>query len=573
MLRALKPKNTRHVRIWSAFSFLKLFNASIKNKGRYLAYDKSVRVKAKKLFEQGLPLSEIEKELAVKERTLRGWLKDTPQLDIKTQIAKLSKSKPTEAIARTLSMLTKSLTRIEAHDKKTKKEKPKQLVVLNANTAELKRKMFEPEYGLYPYQVKFAQDESRFRVWLKSRQIGATYGCSGECLAEAMGGLDQLIISASEEQALKWKSEIEKHAGKLGILLGGSESKITTPAGTTIYIFANNFRTIQGFSGSVWLDEFAWYTNCKRIWEAFLPSITSVKAGEMKARVTILSTPFEQGSLFHKLINDATKFYMFSRHTTSIHDAVGDGLDVDVGILKDLFDADSWAMMYECIFVDDESALLPVSLIRSCVNDKLRLSADKNEALRAGYDIGRKIDLSVLIAFAQRVVNEKAKFVMTHLETYRKAPFDAQKVAISAFMDYFGDSILRIDATGIGTNLAEDMRNKYRKRAVEIMFTQAVKEQMALNIKKAFEDGILEIPNDPLLIADLHAIKRKAGARGFIYDADRNEHGHADRFWACALALFGEDFILSKKPFDTRAVKEAMEKMREKIQKQKEVIL
>ena len=43
--------------------------------------------------------------------------------------------------------------------------------------------------------------------------------------------------------------------------------------------------------------------------------------------------------------------------------------------------------------------------------------------------------------------------------------------------------------------------------------------------------------NDPALIADLHAIKRKAGAKSFIYDSDRNEHGHADRFWALALAL------------------------------------
>ena len=55
--------------------------------------------------------------------------------------------------------------------------------------------------------------------------------------------------------------------------------------------------------------------------------------------------------------------------------------------------------------------------------------------------------------------------------------------------------------------------------------------------KKHFEDKSIIIPNDPALIADLHAIKQKAGAKSFIYDSDRNKHGHADRFWALALAL------------------------------------
>lgn len=104
-----------------------------------------------------------------------------------------------------------------------------------------------------------------------------------------------------------------------------------------------------------------------------------------------------------------------------------------------------------------------------------------------------------------------------------------------------------------------------------MLFTQASKESMALNLKKAFEDGLVEIPNDPLLIADLHAIKRKAGARGFIYDADRNEHGHADRFWACALALSHEDFVGSGKGFNAKEAAEALRKRMEQKEKLKKI--
>lgn len=517
-----------------------------------MAYDKKIIKKARTAYQSGTPISTISLDLKVSERTIRNWLKNTSSNSILEQIEELSKKPTTEANARKLAMLTRSLERLS---KINKPKKERSTVKFNATVTQLKETMLSEEYGLYPYQKDFIRDESRFRVWLKSRQIGATYGCSGECLADAMGGLDQLIISASEEQALKWYTEINVHASKLGITLGGSQNKNTTPAGTTIYIFANNFRTIQGFSGSVWLDEFAWYTNPKRIWEAFIPSITSVKAGDTKARVTILSTPFEQNSLFHKLMTDSAKYHMFSRHITTIHDAVAQGLDVDVDVLRDLFDTDSWMMMYECVFVDDESALLPVSLIQSCIDHKLKITSQPHEALRAGYDIGRKIDLSVLIAFALR----EEKFILATLDSYRKASFDAQRTAISDFLDRHPDSMIKIDATGIGADLAESMHKKYKKRAAEVLFTQPTKERMALNLKKAFEDGKLVIPNDPLLIADLHAIKRKAAARGFIYDADRNEHGHADRFWAAALALAHEDFVGIAKGFDYKEAKAYMD--------------
>ncbi len=521
-----------------------------------MAYSKKIRDEAKTMFQAGTPILDIASKLNISEKTIRNWLKGISHDSIMEQISYLSKQSPTQDNIKKIDTLTNSLVKLEKINKK--RARKKSTVTFNDSVMKIKELMLTQEYGLYPYQQRFLQDDSRFRVWLKSRQIGATYGCAGECLADSMGGLDQLIISASEEQALKWYSEINTHATKLGILLGGSQNKITTPIGTTIYIFANNFRTIQGFSGSVWLDEFAWYTNPKRIWEAFIPSITSVKAGETKARVTILSTPFEQKSLFHNLIVDEAKYYMFSRHTTTIHDAVAEGLDVDIKVLRDLFDSDSWMMMYECIFVDDESALLPVSLIQSCVDYRLKLSTNSSEALRAGYDIGRKIDLSVLIAFALR----GEKFVLSTLDTYRKASFEAQKTAIKDFLNYHQNSMIRIDATGIGADLAETMHRKFKVRAKEVLFTQPSKEKMALNLKKAFEDGKLTIPNDPLLIADLHAIKRKAGARGFIYDADRNEHGHADRFWACALALSHEDFVGNENKFNYKEVAKYQKKRR-----------
>lgn len=505
-----------------------------------MAYTPEVKKQALNLVKAGISITDICKDLKIKNRaTVYGWIKKSTDKDVneesienfKKQILTLSKRAPTEANMRKLAMATKSLERLEKKSKKIQK-KDKQNIVHSKDVQEYRDKLLHEDYGLYGYQRKFVQDTSRFRVWLKSRQIGATYGCAGECLVEAMSGMDQLILSASETQALKWHSEIQTHAQKLGIVLSGSSSEIKVPSGATIYIFANNFRTIQGFSGSVWMDEFAWYLNPKRIWEAFIPSITSVKAGETKARITILSTPFEQDSLFHKLCVDTKKYYMFSRHHTTIYDAVKDGLDVDIKVLKDLFDEDSWAMMYECVFANDDTSLFPIKLIKSCVRDYMYYTPVANNVLWSGYDVGRVKHLSVLSALDK----VEGRYVLAIQDMYQNATFEAQKTVIREHLTLFKKANIRIDGTGIGHDIAETFESKYPSRAERVAFTSSSKEFMALNLKKMFEDGTIRIPNDPYLIADIHSIKKKAGAKKMIYYSNEDKNGHADRFWSLALA-------------------------------------
>lgn len=513
-----------------------------------MSYSIEDKEKALNLVKAGVAVTEVARDLKISRGTLNNWIKksndssvnDNSIANIKKQINTLSKRSPTEANSKKLAMLTNSLSRLEKKTKKIeKKRKIAPTIIQSEEVKAFKKKMLQDDYGLYSYQKKFIEDESRFRVWLKSRQIGATYECSGECLIDAMSGMDQLILSASETQALKWNEEIHKHAEKLGIVLSGSTTEIKVPSGATIYIFANNFRTVQGFSGSVWMDEFAWYMNPKRIWEAFIPSITSVKQGETKARITILSTPFEQDSLFHKLITDTTKYYMFSRHTTSIYDAVKDGLDVDIQVLKDLFDEDSWATMYECQFVDDDTSFFPISLIKSCVKDYNYYMPNSNARLHSGYDIGRKKDLSVLSSLEKL----ESKYTLCILDCLKNATFESQRTIIKDHMNVYTNSFLCVDRTGIGMDLAEKTESLYPNRSEGIYFTASSKEAMVLNLKKMFEDKKINIPNDPILIADIHAIKRRAGQKRMLYDADRNAYGHADRFWSLALAAKKLDFL------------------------------
>lgn len=96
-----------------------------------------------------------------------------------------------------------------------------------------------------------------------------------------------------------------------------------------------------------------------------------------------------------------------------------------------------------------------------------------------------------------------------------------------------------IDATGLGMQLAERAQQRFGSYRVEgVQFTAPVKSDLAYPLRAAFEDGNVRIPFDRNIRADLRAIRKETTAAGNIrFAADRSENGHADRFWALALAL------------------------------------
>ena len=514
-----------------------------------MAIKKEKKQRILTLVDAGIPVGEVAEEEGVSKGTVYAWLRkrkangeeDTAGTleHIKKQLQVLSKRKPTEAVSRKIAMLSAALARLErSHDKAQKAalrvaNKPSITAIASHEEAQrLRMRALRGEFGeLYAYQREFLSCDDQFRLVLKSRQIGFSYVAALDALIAAAAGRNQLFLSASEEQALILMRYVEHWAGKTGIAFVTDkthEKRLSN--GAVIKALANNFRTVQGFTGDIWMDEFAWYQNPKKIWLAFVPSI-----GAVQGRLTILSTPFEEASLFYELVTDEEKYFMFTRFRVDIYRAMADGLKFDLETMRALFDEDTWASAYECQFVDDESALFGIALIKSCVDPSLRYySPPKSAVLFGGYDIGRSAHRSALAALL--LTEQSKRYELCKMEVLAKASFDEQRMLIDQFMTLHPLAQIRIDRTGIGMDLAEGMSKRYKKRARGVYFTATAKEAMALNLKKMFEDRSVSIPNDPLLIADIHAIKRKAGARGFLYDSKQNEYGHADRFWALALA-------------------------------------
>ena len=308
--------------------------------------------------------------------------------------------------------------------------------------------------------------------------------------------------------------------------------ELTLPNGSRIIGLPANPDTARGFSGNVVLDEFAFHRDSRKIWTALYPTITR------GYKIRIISTPNGKSGKFYELWSGDNRW---SKHEVDIYKAVEDGLPINIEELRDGCDnEDDWLQEYCCEFLDEASAFLTFELITGCENDELT-SLELPELfnplgdLFIGMDIGRKKDLSVI--WLWELLGDV--FYTRAVQELKRMKFRDQK---SILYEYLRLPRLRracIDNTGIGANLAEDAQIDFGKsRVEEVTFTSAAKGEMAINMHQVFEDKRARIPVSKNIRSDLHSVKKIVTAANNIrYDADRNENGHADRFWAASLGL------------------------------------
>jgi len=103
-----------------------------------------------------------------------------------------------------------------------------------------------------------------------------------------------------------------------------------------------------------------------------------------------------------------------------------------------------------------------------------------------------------------------------------------------------GDYLIRracIDATGMGAPLAESLQQEFGPRVEPVMFTAAVKEDMAYRVRRRMEQRLDLLPDAPQIARAFSAVKKLVTLAGNTrFDAERTDLGHADEFWAKALA-------------------------------------
>ena len=418
------------------------------------------------------------------------------------------------------------------------------------------------------YQQAWANDEHDMLLCEKSRQIGWTWtSAHGIARRHALADykLDTWGTSRDDLQALLAVEDCKTfskilHAGATDLgnqvldARGSSGHVLSFANGTKYYSLSSNPDAQAGKRGNRIGDEFALNKDNRLLYGIMEPGVT------WGGFIWLFSTHRGSANFFNGLIGEAREKgnpKQWHVYRVTLQDALDCGFlyklqsklpesdrrqGMDEAAYFDFVknkaaDEETFAQEYMCVPSDDASAFISYDLLDGCkYQPGMEWETDLAQAqgeLWLGVDVGRTKDLTCFwlletvtgVDFTRRVI------------TMQNATFDAQEEVFYSLLNVPGLRRACVDQTGIGRQFAERAVKRFGSKVEGVTFTGPVKETLAYPLKASLEDRTLRIPDDPLIFSDFRSIRKETTSAGNIrFAGDRGANGHADRFWACALA-------------------------------------
>jgi len=435
------------------------------------------------------------------------------------------------------------------------------------------------------FQLAHLCDDSPFRIEDKSRQIAWSWLSAAEAVANAvLDAQPSIFVSINQDEA----SEKIRYAKAV---LENLHAPFPLPKikrdNTLMLEFDNGARLISLPSReprgkarfNVYLDEFCHLQRDRAIYSAALPIIS--KGGKLRIGSSLMSPSGQHWEISQQKLR---AYPHFSRSVTPWWKVMAFCTDVRTAFvtaprlttaervarfgneriqtLHDNMPEEDFQREFECIYVDEGAAWITWDEIAALqghdlafykahgrdghIDEALRLidlvaglchGGQLEKVLAAGVDIGRTRDTTELFFVGASTTNT---FPLRMAITLENMPYDRQLEVIYRALEMLPIKKMLIDKNGIGNNLAEAAAKKYPTKAEGVAFTMQSKTLWATDAKQLVQQGRTPLPNDRDISYQIHSIKRSVtSAKNMVFDTERNEKHHADKFWAWVLALAG----------------------------------
>ncbi len=447
-----------------------------------------------------------------------------------------------------------------------------------------------PRFQLLAYQKRWVEDNAKLKIAVKARQIGFSFAATLRAVLKCLEGKTTwILLSKGERQSRLLMEKVREHVQACGAVARWQESEFFEgtsarqlearfPNGSVITALPANPETARGYSGNVTLDEFAFHADAGKIYTALFPSITRGYSME------VISTPNGTQGKFYELARAAGlaeeggaargegEGGVWSGHWCDVYEAVRQGLRLDLAALRaGCDDETTWLQEYNCVFVSSAENFFSPELVARCLSAEAttdypleRLIEECRETKRTtefylGVDVGRRHDRTVFWLDEARAEETSERHgssdagprgvaVTRLVRTLERTPFAEQlEVArqLLAARRPDGRPLIQraaVDATGLGAMLAETLEQEFAPRVEAVNFTAALKEELAFRTRRRMESGATRLPEERSIERAFRAVKKTVTLSGQArFDAARTEAGHADEFWAKALADYAHD--------------------------------
>ena len=451
---------------------------------------------------------------------------------------------------------------------------------------------------LRPYQRRFIADESRYRVVVKSRQIGFTRVMALDMVLTSSGlhphalCHNYTIVSKDEDAAkdviadcLDWIA-ILRHDPKLRPFLALSVERVTKlrfrHSRRVIISQAQSPRAGVGKRGHLLLDEYAkYYQHQAAIWRYAVPSIRS----NDRLRLTVMSTPDGAADHFHDLCTDRQRWSQFSFHSVDVTQAKADGMPVDIDeCRRDCATEADFEQEYMCSFLVPGNQYISRALFESCRDNM----PETYTRCVCGIDVASEQDLTaVVFMYVVGDITYIGEVYVIEGIPYQSNPVRGtlgQDAVLAAILNHHLPDTAVIDSTGDGGRIFGYLLSKnLPTRIVPHTYTRQWKLDWVPRVRGAMERGKLKIgggidlayapgvgvrfarnggiddvsdfvssafgrAHQDGLRQDFMKVHRRLTTKGPTFDTARGKgtDGHGDRWWAAAQA-----FCACAMPFDT----------------------
>lgn len=470
---------------------------------------------------------------------------------------------------------------------------------------------------LLNYQKAWLLDDSKVKVWQKSRRIGASYvealyAVLKAALSKADGGMNSYYISYAKDmtqQFIKdvsyWARLLDIACEELGETILKDENKDITiykvrfESGFEVWGLPSVARSIRSKQGHVIIDEAAF---CEDLDELLKAALAMLMWG---GSVSVLSTHNGDDNAFNILVNEVVEGKKdYKLYTTNIDSAIADGLykricevskidytkNGEKEWLKQL--KKDYGDVYEeelyCIpsrsgqkyftrnlletvknknikvfrFYEKDDFLFKSEIERNrkvfeWFNEVKSIFSNINNEVVLGEDFGRSGDLTVL--WFDEVIRDNNVKTLCVIEL-KNMPFMNQESFIKMCLLELGNKFLggAFDARGNGQMIAENLSIDYQGTILNVMITRKWYAENFPRLKSLIEEATADIPADDLIFTDFLTAEM---FQGIPLVRERTGRGisqrHADSLIAKLMSTYALHELIDKRyqPITYEAVK------------------
>ena len=216
----------------------------------------------------------------------------------------------------------------------------------------------------------------------------------------------------------------------------------------------------------------------------------------------------------------------------SIHDAIKDGLNVDLEQLHKLIpDPIQFSIEFECSFADSSNDFLSPNLLQF-YNDDVKL-----EDFFIGVDWARSGDGTAIVALGR---TKESRVYLIDLCTLHNVEYEKQINFVKEIFRKYNPKAMYGDAGGLGSPIMEELNKKVSTRIKPFNFTSANKTDAYEYLRKQVFDRNIFFKEDfrTQIVSDLSLIQQIISENGKISYVSRRANGsHGDIVSAVVLAL------------------------------------